>query len=173
MAEVRFERIAEDLHRAIGTDDPRLSRDTGVPGGGNAEWSHKMTQQLEPPQEKGENWRGTFTITTRYKLTIFTRKNKDKTKDAEGASEDAAADPLDPSAEVTDSFDPGAIDPGASVGGGVDVLTSGSPITTRDNEKVRTFQLEYVNDRWKLITKTDPDTEKSIQAAFDYALRRQ
>ncbi len=171
MAQVRFERIAEDMKRIVGDDDPRLNRDTGVPGGGNAEWSRELTQQLEPPKTEGDNYRGKITITTRYKLTVFTKKNNKKDDKEESGSESNNADPLDPTGEGTDSLGPGMPELPESVGGSL--LTADSPIKTMDNEKVRTFQLEYVNDRWKLITKTDPDTEKSIQAAFDYALKRQ
>jgi hypothetical protein len=49
------------------------------------------------------------------------------------------------------------------------------PIVRRraDDWPAREYELEYRNGRWELLTKLDPETEQSIQNAFDQALRTQ
>jgi hypothetical protein len=51
---------------------------------------------------------------------------------------------------------------------------SAEDIVARQPDKEdRNFDLVYENDRWVLVTKTDPKTEQSIQFAFDEALANQ
>jgi hypothetical protein len=46
-------------------------------------------------------------------------------------------------------------------------------VARKETKHERTYHLVYESGRWKLITKLDPKTEKSIQYAFDQALRPQ
>jgi hypothetical protein len=51
--------------------------------------------------------------------------------------------------------------------------TSAPKVASTKNEFERVYDLVYENGRWKLITELDPNTEESIQIAFDRALASQ
>lgn len=165
-AEAKWERIVAEVKREIVSDDPRSSRDTGLPGGGYAEGSHDLTSELLEPDGENKNYRGSITITRRYKVVAFNRSRDDEegTENADGGEE-----PLD-TFEV--EGEPDLVDQ-PPLGDGQKPIQAPPPITQRDNVKVRTFEMEYRDGRWVQVTKTDPETEKAIQAVFDYALAKQ
>jgi len=46
-------------------------------------------------------------------------------------------------------------------------------VARRQSAAERKYELVYENDRWILVTPLDPETERSIQNAFDRALAEQ
>ncbi|MCA9241766.1 MAG: hypothetical protein KDA37_16265 [Planctomycetales bacterium] len=165
--EAKWDRIVAEVKREIVSDDPRSDRDTGLPGGGYAEGSHELTSELLKPDAEHKNYRGTITITRRYKIVAFNRSREEEEAEKMDAGEELSTDALNAEEEFLQDI---AETPPTDAQSPRQALP---PITSRDNVKVRTFEMEFQDDRWVQITKTDPETEKAIQAVFDYALAKQ
>ncbi|TWT73499.1 hypothetical protein Pla123a_38350 [Posidoniimonas polymericola] len=167
-AEVKFDHIYDDIDRIVGTEDSS-AHDPGPAGGANTEWSHGVERKLVKPTSEDENYRGTITITRRYTVTMFTH-NRDRDKEDEKSQDDRGRDAADSGDGSDNEFE---IQFGQPMTDKAAPISSSSPIKTRDGEDVKDFELEYIDGSWRLLTKPDPETESAIQAAFEYALRRQ
>lgn len=170
-AEVRFDRIMEDLTRHLSTTSDRRERNPSASGGDSGQWSQQLTHKIRLPKEESDRYQATITITRRSSFTVFARKKKtdEAENDTSSRTDDELTGLLGGGSE--DGIDPALLDSGS--GGGGSLLSNSSPIKTQKLESVTDFHLEYVNNRWQLLTEPDPETQGSIELAFEYALKRQ
>jgi hypothetical protein len=133
-----------------------------------------VSDELIPPSKEGEPYRGIITVKKQfsYSLRIPAAESGDGKSDGKGqdggsdlrglddeSQDDSGVDVLDPNlmAAATKSEAPLPVQ-------------SDEVVARRSDENVRSYELVYENDRWVLKTKLDPETEQSIQYAFEHAL---
>jgi hypothetical protein len=116
-----------------------------------------------------------ITISTQsvYSLRKSAEKEKDDEKDKNQKS-DRGSGLLNESAESGpgfSSFDESLVTeaPDAGKPGSIEI----DSVQRRADKVERVCELIYRNNRWELLTKFDPDTEASIENAFERALRLQ
>jgi hypothetical protein len=173
-----FDQIVQIMTRALETGT------TDIPGGfvsndmaGRSRFSvsNKVTSKLVPPAAPDENYRGTITVTSRTSYSLRRSDDADGDKGREEAeSHDNGFSLLDDPDAANQGF--GSTDDGLVTATPAEDKSATSPsdtVTSRTDEDVRTFEMEYLKGRWVLLTQPDPETERSIQKAFDYALGRQ
>ena len=143
--------------------------------------SNKVTSKVLPPAKDGEPYRAEVTVASRSRYSL--QRSIDESEDTsqkkdERKEQRSNADSLENPGNIgsgVDILDPGLVSPSGGEGqdrrGGPDLAES--VVSRRIDEEKRTFELEYQNGRWALITKTDPETERSIQSAFEEALATQ
>ena len=166
--EQSFKRIVELFSNAIDTNDSGVRTGfvfRGEDGHSSMSVRKEVTNEFIPPAKEGEPYRGTITVTSHMSYSM--RMTPDDSSDKKSGT-----------ADQTDFSDPTTDD-------GVDVLdsdllapakrnngpaASDEVVARRTEEDVRTYELEYDNDHWVLKTELDPNTEQSIQFAFDHIL---
>jgi hypothetical protein len=177
--EESFDEIARVMSKAVGTGVG------GVPSGfvstdedsrSRFVVNNEVTSQLIPPTDKSRNYRGTITITSR---SYYSFRHSEGAK-GEGGKESAAESGGD---EFNILGESGSTDEFGTTNDG---LISAAPaaqeeepgisserVEFREDEDVRTFELEFENGRWVLKTQPNPETEQAVIKAFEFALSRQ
>lgn len=143
--------------------------------------SNKVSSQIFPPAKEGDPYRAEVTVVseTRYSLQRSVEEPDESTKkDDQRNNQRSGSGSLDDPGNTgrgVDILDPGLV---VSSGGG-SPSPHGSPgaadsvITRRNDEEKRSFELEYRDGRWKLLTAPDPETERAIELAFQESLGTQ
>lgn len=173
--EASFDVIMETLKRRI-QDVPGGFMAPKAGGHSRLIASNTISSELVPPAKEGDPYRAIVTVvsSSRYSLQ---RAVGDTSDDSQESDEQGRSNSLeDPSGlgAGVEIVDPGLVAP--SVGGGErrdSPATTETIVARRVDEEVKKYELEYNDGRWALLTKPDPDTERSIQSAFDEALATQ
>jgi len=138
--------------------------------------SNKVTHQLIPPGEDDPRYRAIITVSSqsRYSIQRSTdgedpqsqaKPSKSRPNPLAESGEQQGVEVLDPellSAQRQDADDRGTSESERQV-----------TVARRQSAAERKYELVYENDRWILVTPLDPETERSIQNAFDRALAEQ
>jgi len=168
-----FDQIVQIMSRALQTGT------TEIPGGfvsndtdsrSRFSVNNKVSSNLVPPAAPDDNYRGTITVTSLTTYSIRRSDDADDDKRREEIQDDDFSLLDDPDA-AEQGF--GNSDDGLITATPAEDRPATSPsdvVTSRTDENVRTFEMEYRKGRWVLLTQPDPETERSIQKAFDYAL---
>lgn len=166
LPEQRFERIVEDLKESLRVDDRAPRRVPGGPGGASLEWSYRLEDKLIEPQTNEENYRGVITITTESTTTLFSRSDEEGEDD--GESDQGSSQSRSSSSPSGDEEEAAPTD--STSGGGEEGAPLGmrSPITRHESEDFERFELEYVDDRWRLLT--PPEEDSALETMFQHAL---
>jgi hypothetical protein len=179
--EESFELIVETFRR--GVEDIPIGFVVRDRSGGHSMMTgrNEVTHELIPPANEGDPYKGVITVESesRYSLQRSTDA-PEESANADQSSADQSAANLAPSGvdsgvEVLDPdlvTTPGAAPeerPSSSAKG----EKNGVTVTRKADVHKRTYELVYRNGSWRLVTKLDPKTEKSIQYAFDRALESQ
>jgi len=136
---------------------------------------NEVSHELITPAKEGDPYRGVITVDSEWKYSMQHSDEAEET-DREGEpsrQESALDDGQDPdSIEILDSnlvsgSSPALEDSQSSSATGV------KRVTREQDEKKRTYDLVYKNGRWALTTELDPETERSIENAFEKALNTQ
>jgi hypothetical protein len=134
---------------------------------------NEVTHQFFPPTKEGEPCRGVITVTSQYDYSIQRIAGNGEAEDKptegdEGTQRRRSAD----DDEGVDVIDRNLV---KSPGNGrrSDSEESEDMIARLSDEDVSKYELEYVDNRWVLKTALDPDTERSIENAFNHALSLQ
>ena len=137
-----------------------------------------VKHELIPPSQEGEPYKAIITVDSKssYSIQRSGSSDDDDAKQDDSSRDATQADDLanDPGGvEVFDSDLVNASPSGGSTRGNGEGATE--PIVRRqaDDWPARKYELEYRSGRWELLTKLDPETEQSIQNAFDQALKTQ
>ena len=123
-----------------------------------------VTSQLIKPTDSTTPYRGIITVTSTSTYSL--RKSADDADDQK--KQDASPDDkryLDnPDDEGFDSLDNQLVtDAPADDSSGTDTIES---VQRRTDTDVRNYELAYHDGHWALMTKLDPETEKSVDNAF-------
>ena len=135
---------------------------------------HTVQHKLFPPKEGKPNYTASVTISTK---AVFNHAPGPSAKERRKAQEDKAReaakklgldDPFGPSDEERLTKDPLAMDePGSVEMGSPDIADPVIPAQQITEKKE--YELEYVDDAWKLTTDSAKDHERMW---FDYALQQ-
>jgi hypothetical protein len=174
--EESFELIVETFRR--GVEDVRIGFVVPDEHGHSMMYGkNEVSHELIPPTKEGEPYKAVITVDSKSSYSI---------QRSGSSSDDDENDQRQDVASVEDlANDPGGLEildddlvSGSPTGnssnrGSGDAASE--PIVRRQAEDwpVRKYELEYRNGRWELVTKPDPETEQSIQNAFDQALKTQ
>lgn len=168
-----FDEIVQIVTRALDTGSGEIPGGfVASDAGGRSAFtvSNRVTSNLYPPEAQDENYRGTITVSTRTMYSI--RRSDDSEGDTSSQSSEEESfsllDDPDSSDMTFGSDDDGLVT--ATPADSKSTAPAAENVTSRMDEDVRTFEMEYLNGRWVLKTQPDPETERSIQKAFDYAL---
>lgn len=178
--EKSFEQVADLFSRAI---------DTGLGGiasgfvssqeGGRSRLaiSNEVTHEFFPLTKEGETYRGVITVTSRYDYSL--RKLAGDVQTEEKPSDQRDRQPSSDSGDYTlgDGAGLDIIDEDLMIAPGNDRQSEPGPsqdmIARRSDEVVKQYELRYENGRWVLKTELDPESERSIENAFQHALSAQ
>jgi hypothetical protein len=172
--EASFEAIVESFRR--GMEEIPIGFSVPDPSGGVSRMSgrNEVSAELIPPKD-GEPYRGIIRVVSQARYSV--ERAPQEPSESDEQTDQAVENGLEETDEESDTevFDPALVTPGgtsgktttAKPGKGADLYVS------EENKSERTYDLVYESGRWKLTTKLDPKTEKSIQHAFDRALKSQ
>ena len=135
---------------------------------------NEVSHELIPPAEEGDPYKAIITVNSHSSYSIQ-RSNTPRDTDADEAGNSGSQSSVLGEDSGLEILDPELVGvPGAS--GSTRRAPQASTdkmVDRRANEVVRTYDLVYEQGRWSLVTKLDPETEQSIQNAFDQALKTQ
>jgi hypothetical protein len=138
--------------------------------------SNTVDFELVPPTKEGVPYRAIVTVTSRSRFSLQRPiGGGDKQPKVEDQGRSNSLDDPSGLAAGVDIAEPGLA--AAPSGGGErrdrPEATGTDVVRYVDPEVVKKYDLEYKGGRWALLTKPDPETERSIQSAFDEALATQ
>ena len=174
--EASFEAVVETFRR--GVEDVPIGFVVHDDAGGHSMLTgrNEVTHQLVPPTKEDDRYHGTITVKSqaRYSMQRSTEETNDQADEQSGdenangqqSGDESGVEIFDPALvsapdEPIKDRRPANRDKNAAI------------VARKETKHERSYQLVYENGRWKLITKLDPKTEKSIQYAFDQALKSQ
>jgi hypothetical protein len=137
---------------------------------------NEVSHELIKPANAGEPYKAIVTVTSQSRYWIARTKETDDA-DREKAAKDAAARndkaATESSDEKTKSFDPAGSAPGDSTRSHLSPIAGDRTALPSSDTDERKYELVYENGRWKLLTELNPETEQSVQNAFNNALETQ
>jgi hypothetical protein len=133
-----------------------------------------ITHKITPPQDGQPNYTAVVTISKKSMFdhgeipTAEERKKAKEDKAREAAKKLGLDDPFGPVDEDPATRDPLALpEPGSATLGEIDVADP--PIPAQELSEKKDYQLEYVENQWKLLT---TDIEEHEKLWFDYAFQQ-
>lgn len=166
--EQRFDRIIESLKRhvedeALGDAGALLSYDA-PPGTPVTDATTRVTHEITPPAAEGEPYRATISLLTQSTVTMVLPQKSEEEKQQEEQAEAGLGEEIEgiPSLE---SLKVPSLDSSAAMGG--------SAIQTLPGEQVSTFELEFRDGKWELLTELDFKNEPFFATAIEYAIKLQ
>lgn len=178
--EESFQHIADTFRRTVDTNVS--GHETGYlyrEGAGHSRLSirNEVSDELIPPTKPGEPYRGTITVDSHYTYSLYIPESPSDSGDKKDGSSRSNGDATSSGDSAADASGVQVLDPNLAAAANKSVTRSNGTlddvIARRSDEDVRTYELQYEGDRWVLRTKLDPNTEQSIQSAFEHALATQ
>lgn len=133
-----------------------------------------ITHKIAPPEDGRPNYTAVVTIAKKSMFdhgeipTAKERKEAKEEKTREAAKKLGLDDPFGPVDEDLATRDPLALpEPGSATLGEVDVADP--PIPAQELTEKKDYQLEYIENQWKLLT---TDIEEHEKLWFDYAFQQ-
>jgi hypothetical protein len=175
--EERFQRILDTFRRNIEGQPVGFV----VSNGGSRSTlvgTNKVSSKLIPPASADDHYKAVITVTSESHYSLRGTKNSaeeaERDQNAANQSSKTLSDPkekkgvgiLEPDLAGKPRNDPSEAAPKAT-------QSDEEKVSRRRNESVRKYELVYDGERWELITKLDPKTERSIKFAFEEAFDRQ
>jgi len=139
--------------------------------------TNKVSHEVIKPQNPDESYKAIITVTSQSRYWVA-RTKEDEESDRDKESKDAAAKNEKLSTDAPDEKNGKSFDPAGSVSGDSSRSGPGSIIGERtsipsSDKDERKYELVYENGKWKLVTQLNPETEQSVQHAFENALATQ
>lgn len=171
--EESFQNIVSTLKRAI-SDQPQALVSSTDSGYSRLQYHRELEHKLTPPSEEGDRYKGTITMITDFSYRFRPADESDP--------DDDEAEEKSGSKESEGDFDIG--DPGGDPLGGLgsdinipsdseDEFVPRSAGAETEDTETKTYEFEYRDDRWVLVTRIDPAEEQFASNAFEYALKHQ
>jgi hypothetical protein len=171
--EARFAKILDYFRRKV-EDQPvgfvvsdGTSRSTLV-------GTNTVSSELIRPTKEGEPYKAFINVETRSSYTLHRTTSSEDSEKNQNSKNQGQKSLLDSKDEKKNEFEP-------DLTGKTNSDSSGSKSNQPGEEKTirrpdvqnRKYELVYNHDRWSLVTKLDPKTQRSIQFAFEQALASQ
>ncbi|HVT26805.1 MAG TPA: hypothetical protein VHE81_02195 [Lacipirellulaceae bacterium] len=176
--EERFKRVVESFRRRV--EEPQIGF---VVSAGDTRstmfGTNKVTYKLTPPTAGDDHYKAVITVVRESHYSLRQTKSSADSVDHDQNSRNQGTSLLDDPSEKKGIDILGSDLAGSKAHSDNSQSTPTSPDSSEEvvrrqpDREERNFQLVYNDDRWVLLTKTDPKTEKSIQFAFDEALASQ
>ncbi len=170
-AEERFDTIVQTLKRRIenepmvggaGLDSP--------PGTPIADSTARVSHELTPPAGEGEPYRAVVHLTTTSKVTVVLPPPSEEDQKKDQAKTNAQVAELKSDLEGVGDLD-ALVVPTTE---GLNSRFSKSPIHEITPEESRSsYELEFRNGRWELLTELDEENEPFYALAIEFALKTQ
>ena len=153
----------------------------GVPGGfivreedGHSRLAirNEVTHKLIPPSKEGDSYRGVITVTSQRNYSIQRSARNDSSGDKSGDQNGNNRRVISQDDDGVNVYD-GDLVKAPAKERSTDSGQSDEMIARLSDEDVRDYQLVYENNQWVLKTALDPETEQSIESAFNHALSLQ
>jgi hypothetical protein len=175
--EERFHRVLESFRRKV--EEPQLGFVVSEGGTRSTMFgTNKVSSQLIPPATAEDHYKAVITVDreSHYSLrrTKTNSNESEHDQNAKGQGTNALDDPKEK--KGIDILEPdlaGKTHSDNSQSAPKPTQSDEEIVTRQPDKVVRKYDLIYDDDRWVLVTKTDPKTEQSIQFAFDEALASQ
>jgi hypothetical protein len=143
---------------------------SGSTGSTTMTGTNKVSKELIPPTNDTEPYKAIITVASQTQYTLqrapdasddspHEKSGTQKKSDVPAESDDKNALAFDSSSEITKSHSP--------------LHATAEAVTRRELKGDTKYELIYENGRWKLVTKLNPETEQSVQFAFNSALDTQ
>ena len=138
----------------------------------------EVSHQLIRPTKEGEPYRAIITVRTQSRYSI--QRTKVPEENGPEGQADVGSSGVEPLGEPDgesglETFDSDLVD--ASGSSKETRRSTAAPteelVARRPDEGQQKYELVYENGLWTLVTKPDPETEQSIQSAFEKALKTQ
>jgi hypothetical protein len=134
-----------------------------------------VKHELVPPTKEGEPYRGVITVTSQYDYSLQRIAGSGAQGDEREADRDEEGDGSERGGwndGETNILDNDLVKKPAN-GRRPESEPSEDIIARRSDEVVSKYDLEYENNRWVLKTPLNPETERSIENAFNHILSLQ
>jgi hypothetical protein len=132
--------------------------------------TNKVSYELVRPADGSENFRALVTVKSESHYSM--KRTKDSSDDkSDEQNKQASALPPEEGQEGSESCDSSVAikqTPDAT-----DSSSRREEDARRPQQQTRTYELDYKEGRWKLVTELNPETESSIKNAFQNALDTQ
>lgn len=168
--EERFESIVETLKLKVENGDLNAMNavaDFNAPVGTPVtDAKVRVSHELTPPSAEGEPYRGVVSLTTKSTVTVVLPQPTDEESEAADAKRKARREELESNLEGVPDLD-------------MLVAPSANRVTTTPiheispDESTSSFELEYRDGLWHLISELDRENEPFYAVAIEYALKRQ
>jgi len=172
--EESFKVILESFRRKI--EDTQIGFTVSVAGSRSTMvGKNKVSYELIPPATPEDQYKAVITVDSQSAYSLRRSKNGGEESDREQSTNQNRKTLTEPG----EDRGIGIRDPEMARNSGTDSSGPKSPQSNEDtvarvpNEQIRKYELRYDKGRWALVTKLNPDTERSIQFAFEQALATQ
>lgn len=163
--QAKLENVMGHLERLLATNT-RGSENSLGGGALSSGWSQSVSSELMPPDDTFDTYRAKIKVRRQYAVTMFHSQDEEDSSDGDASGDTGEYIDYDNTEAVENAMieaPTGAASPRPAL----------DPMVTRENEKIYTYDLEFLNGRWELLSNMDAKTENSIKDAFEYALKRQ
>jgi hypothetical protein len=175
--EESFELILETFRRGIeGVKVGFVARREG--GHSMMSGDNKVSHKLIPPTKEGDPYKAIITVESKssYSLQRTTPAETDRENNKPGNQDSqsgiAGDDPV--GIDILDSDLVGKPADAASSTRPSQPVADTTTVARRPQSPVtKSYELQYENGRWALMSELDPETEQGIKNAFDHAFKTQ
>ena len=173
--EESFETIMEMFHRRM-EETPIGFVVSGESKRSTLTGKNEVSHEMIKPANPGDPYKAVVTVRSKSQYWVA-RTKEDDDSDREKAAKDAAARndkaATESSEDKSKSIDPAVSVPGDSTRSHLSPIAGDRTALPSSDDDTRKYELVYVNGRWKLVTELNPETEQSVQNAFNNALDTQ
>ena len=175
-----FQNIVVTLRRAV-ADQPGISVFNEDGAFSKLQFHREIKDELIPPSDENDRYQGRITVTTKYSYryrppvdNLGAGADDIPKKQEANPSSFEANNPLDitdPALDPLKAFEMENTDPSEKPS--LDNLVPRNLGSQTEDEETNTYELEYVDDRWVITTRIDPNEDEFMHKTFEFALKRQ
>ena len=174
--EESFELILETFRRGVeGVKIGFVARREG--GHSMMSGDNKVSHELIPPKKEGEPYKAIITVQSQSSYSLQRTTTTDEPRgDNKSSGQDAQSGigGADGTVDILDSNLVGTPTDAAPTPRSAPVNADSTTVARRPQTAVKkSYELQYENGRWALMSKLDPETEQGIENAFEHALKTQ
>jgi len=136
---------------------------------------NKVSDELIKPASAGEPFKAVVTVSSQSRYWVARTKeeeesDREKEKEAAAKNDGLGTESGDENSKPFDPAVTGPKDSSRSRSSSIPGVPTAIPSSDQDERK---YELVYENEKWKLVTELNPETEQSVQNAFKNALDTQ
>jgi hypothetical protein len=173
--EESFDVILETFRRGVeGVEIGFVARREG--GHSMMSGANKVSHELIPPKKEGDPYKAIITVASQSSYSLqrtITTDDRDENNKSGSQDSQPGLEGGDHPVDILDSDLVGSPTDAASLPR-LQANVDSTTIARRPQESTKkSYDLQYENGRWDLVSQLDPETEQGIKNAFDHALKTQ